>query len=148
MKEIYNATGYDMSDYNNEVVNVVASSADLVAATTQLATLGLVMPANRPATTQVRVVPKFSAAVVLCLRAKFGNLTPTEPNRLLIEREYLKVCREGAVRNVDIIAHQQCVLNAFFTEGVLDEQCTVRTRAPRWLREAFGVVPKAAPTIC
>jgi len=94
------------------------------------------------------VVPRFAASVVLCLRAKFGNLQATEANRLLIEREYLKVCREGAVRNVDIVAHQQIMLNTYFGEGVLDEQNTVRARAPRWLREAFGSVPRVAPTIC
>jgi len=97
---------------------------------------------------EVRVVPKFAAAMVLNMRARFGNLPNNEANRLLIEREYLRVCREGFVRDCDIVAHSQCVYNAFFSEGVLDQLATVRVRAPRWLREAFGNVPRAAAVVC
>jgi len=71
-----------------------------------------------------------------------------EANRLLIEREYLKVCRDANVRHCDIEYHRQFVINAYFNEGVTDELSTVRTRLPRWLRAAFGPVPNAAPTVC
>jgi len=94
------------------------------------------------------VVPKFTASVVLALRAKFGKLAVNDANRLLIEREYLKLCRDTSVRNVDVELHRQWVMNTFFNEGITDECATVRTRVPRWLREAFGGVPNAAPVVC
>lgn len=170
MKEVYNETAYDMSNFaqiveevkpvvsedlhilvgdlllpveNGDQPNVVSSEP-----VRTLETEGLKDMSHVQAPSTAMVVPKFAAAVVLCLRAKFGNLQLTDANRLLIEREYLKVCRENSVRNVDVVMHQQCILNAYFMEGVMEEVCTVRTRVPRWLREAFGSVPRASPTVC
>jgi len=96
----------------------------------------------------VRVVPRFAAACVTCLRAKFGRLQPTEANLLLIEREYLRVLRETSVRNADIVAHQQYVMNTFFNEDALDRTALVRARLPRWLREAFGAAAPMPTTAC
>lgn len=149
MKEIFNESSYDMSNYTSVVDELVMSHQDPIDVEQQLNELGLTATPQyiHPTNTAV-VVPKFSAAVVLCLRAKFGNLVYSEANRLLIEREYLRVCQAASVRNVDIIMHQQCTINTYFTEGVMEEVCTVRTRVPRWLREAFGSVPRAEPTVC
>jgi len=97
---------------------------------------------------RVQIVPRFAAALTLALRAKFGRMAFHEANRLLIEREYLKVCRDANVRHCDIEYHRQFVINAYFNEGVTDELSTVRTRLPRWLRAAFGPVPNAVPTVC
>lgn len=148
MKEIYNETGHDMCNIADVVEDARAAAESPTEFYEALGELGLVDNNCADTLSEVRVIPKFAAAVILCLRAKFGNLALNEPNRLLIEREYLKVCRESTVRNVDTVAHQQCVMNAYFTEGVLDEQCTVRARAPRWLREAFGSVPRVSPSVC
>jgi len=103
------------------------------------------LPMSRGA---LRVVPRFAAAVVLALRAKFGKLALNEANRLLVEREYLKTCRDLNVRNNDIELHRQFVANSYFMETVTDEVATVRTRLPKWLREAFGSKPSVPPTIC
>jgi len=97
---------------------------------------------------RVQIVPRFAAALTLVLRSKFGRMAYHEANRLLIEREYLKVCRDANVRHCDIEYHRQFVINTYFNEGVTDELSTVRTRLPRWLRAAFGNVPNAAPTVC
>lgn len=149
MKEIYNETGHDMSTIHSTVVGVRMDMSDDEEADDELAALGLVTNQSVcDIRRDVRVIPKFTAAVVLCLRAKFGNLGCNDANRLLIEREYLRITREATVRNVDIVAHQQWVLNTYFNEGVMEELATVRTRVPRWLREAFGSVPRAAPTVC
>lgn len=94
------------------------------------------------------VVPRFVASVVVALRAKFGRLTTSEANRMLIEREYLRVCRDTSVRNIDVVMHQQFVVNAYFTEGIAEQVATVRVRLPKWLREAFGTVPSVEPTVC
>lgn len=97
---------------------------------------------------EVGVVPKFAAGIVVHLRSKFGHLPLTDANRLLIEREYLRACREGFVRESDIISHYQHVMNAYFTEGVLSEVAQSRSRAPRWLRGAYGKAKYAPATVC
>ncbi len=149
MKEIFNETSYDLSNYTQAVDELVSTEADPFEIEAQLNAIGLTAtPASIKATPHATVIPKFAAAMVLCLRSKFGNLSLSEANRLLIEREYLRICQAAVVRNVDIIMHQQCVINAYFTEGVMEEVCTVRTRVPRWLREAFGSVPRVEPTVC
>lgn len=96
----------------------------------------------------VRVVPRFAASMVVCMRAKFGWLALNEANRLLIEREYLRVCREGHVRQKDVVHHAQIVLNAYFGEGVLDHVATARSRVPAWLRKALGTPPVSIGAIC
>lgn len=149
MKEIYNETGHDMFLATKAIESIILSAETPVQLDIQIGELGLANRCDVEPRTQVVVVPKFAAAVTLCLRAKFGTLALNEANRLLIEREYLRICLKSTVRNVDIVAHQQCIMNAYFMEGVLDQQNTIRSRAPRWLREAFGSVPLAtAPTVC
>lgn len=95
-----------------------------------------------------KMVPRFTAAMVVALRATFGRMPPNEANRLLIEREYLRVCREGNVRQIDTVTHAQWVYNTYFNEGVMEELPTTRTRVPRWLRGAFGTPPSAPGVVC
>lgn len=97
---------------------------------------------------KARVLPRFVAAVACALRGKFGHMSGSEANRMLIEREYLKLCRETDIRNVDAATHQQWVLNTYFNEGVMEHLATTRSRLPKWLAQAFGSNPVAAPTIC
>jgi len=80
------------------------------------------------------VVPKFSASMALHLRAKLGRMTNNEANCLLVEKEYLRICRKYHVRDVDIVAHQQITLNAVFDEYILDSIALTRTRLPAWLK--------------
>lgn len=94
------------------------------------------------------MIPHFAATMTLQLRAKFGRMPLNDANRLLIEREYLRICREGSVRNVDIALHAQWVYNAYFNEGVLDALPTVRSRVPAWMRRAFGQVPSVPASVC
>jgi len=95
-----------------------------------------------------KVIPRFVAAVTCALRMKFGNMSGSDANRLLIEREYLKLCRETDIRNVDAATHHQWVINTFFNEGVMDHLATTRSRLPKWLAKAMGGSPKPAPTTC
>lgn len=87
--------------------------------------------------TNVSVVPKFAASCALLLRSRLGRLPPNEPNYLLVQREYLKICRTRGVRAVDVVAHQQFVTNAFFTEDVLDRIALTRSRWPSWMRSVY-----------
>lgn len=101
-----------------------------------------------PVHTQARMIPHFSAQLTLLLRAKFGRLPYNDANRMLIEREYLRVCREGSVRYVDIALHQQWVMNTYFNEGVLEELATTRVRVPGWMRRLFGTTPSNPASVC
>lgn len=150
MRSVYVETGYDLSDFRKRAqaaaARPVSSDSDDEESDVDDDLGSPVIPQSP--TTEVRVVPRFVSSVVLYLRSKYGNHQYNEANRLMIEREYLRVCREVAVRNVDTVAHQQCVLNAYFTEGVHEQLGTTRVRAPQWLREAYGSVPRATPTVC
>lgn len=152
MSDVYESTQYDMANFSNQDCGAPQPSntvQEIVFGEFEPIQLECELPVvNKQQPHEARVVPKFAAALVTAMRAKFGKLSPSEANRLLIEREYLKVCRDVHVRNVDIEMHRQFVVNAFFTEGITDQLATTRTRLPKWLREAFGSVPIAEPTIC
>ncbi len=82
----------------------------------------------------VAIVPRFAASCALLLRTRLGRLPHNEANQLLVQREYLRICRMRGVRAVDIVAHQQYVANAFFGEDVLDRIALTRSRWPAWMR--------------
>jgi len=143
--------GYSLLDHTAWVDNLRASGVKYTLAQWDaiFALRGLDPLALKPTIHRSLVIPKFVAALTVGLRAKFGALPNTEANRLLIEREYLRVCREHCVRNIDIVAHSQYVYNCFFGETVLDHIATVRVRVPAWMRRAFGgSVPPARAVVC
>lgn len=82
---------------------------------------------------KAKIVPKFAAACALHLRSKLGALANNEANVLLVQRKYLEICRKHRVRDVDTVLHQQFVMNAVFTESVLDDIATSRRRLPKWV---------------
>lgn len=84
-------------------------------------------------------VPRFAAACTLELRSRLGRMEPTEANILLAERKYNEICRKRGVHTADAQRHLAHVLNALFTEDVLEVVASTRRRAPRWLRWAWGV---------
>jgi hypothetical protein len=97
---------------------------------------------------QAQVIPKFAAACVLHIRTKLGAMEINDANLLLVQRKYLEICRRHNVRDVDVVLHQGFVINAFFTEGVLDELASSRRRLPAWIRwldevQPSGTVPRA-----
>nr|WRQ65079.1 tombus P33-like protein [Tolivirales sp.] len=83
---------------------------------------------------RAKIVPRFAAACAIHLRAKLGALSRTEANILLVQRKYLEVCRRHGVRDVDTVLHQGFVMNAVFTESVLDDIAASRRRLPAWIR--------------
>jgi len=97
---------------------------------------------------QAKIVPKFAAACALHIRTKLGALTNNEANVLLVQRKYLELCRKHGVRDVDTVLHQGFVMNAVFTESVLDDVAASRKRLPAWIRwleevPATGAIPVA-----
>jgi len=99
---------------------------------------------------RARIVPKFAAACALHIRSKLGALRVNEANTLLVQRKYLEICRKHNVRDVDTVLHQQFVMNAVFTESVLDDVATCRRRLPRWVGwlDSLQEVSRVDPTIC
>lgn len=83
--------------------------------------------------TPVRVVPKFVAGVSLAIRAKIGTVSNTPANHLIVENTYIRMCREHNVRDVDIIAHKDFVLNCVFTERLFSHVSQSRRTLPSWL---------------
>ncbi len=154
--DVYHETGYDLAGIGREEslveeevrVQTVSSSVPLLTngeldELDELPALERYVPRQR-----VKLVPRFAAAVVVSLVAKFGRLGYNEANRLLIEREYLAVCRAAHVRNTDVAFHLMHVINAYFNEDVPYQLPTVRQRVPAWLRRAFGSPPKARNDAC
>lgn len=97
---------------------------------------------------QAQVIPKFAAACALHIRAKLGAMEANEANVLLVQRKYLEVCRRHGVRDVDTVLHQGFVMNAVFTESVLDDIASSRRRLPAWIKwldevQPTGSVPRA-----
>lgn len=101
-----------------------------------------------PAHTRACIIPKFVAAMVVTLRSHFGRLPFNEANRLLIEREYLRIARKGNVRDHDIAHHSQWVFNTYFSEDLFEETPMVRRRVPRWMRAAGRPLLVEPPTAC
>ena len=94
------------------------------------------------------VVPKFAAAAALSLRAKLGRLPSNDANCLLVQRKYLELCNRRGVRDVDVVSHQQFVMNTFFGERVLDHVALTRSRLPAWMKWAFPSENRDAPLSC
>lgn len=95
-----------------------------------------------------KVIPRFVASIVRCLHSKFPSLVATEANRLLISKEYSRVCRETDIRSADALMHYQWVMNAYFNEGIHSQVPSSRARAPHWLRKAFATPAKASDVLC
>lgn len=92
-------------------------------------------PKDHVASTTVRVIPRFAAAMINVLRSKFGPLVHNEANVLLVKREYHRLCRDGSVRMVDTNLHYQYVVNGFFFEGIHSQSATTKMRLKSWLRK-------------
>jgi hypothetical protein len=150
MSEVYSQVGYDLTTNEESFAELCKDRHTVGEWDAIFAKYGLdPCTYSAPTPTEVKVVPKFAAACVLALKAKFGHIHRTEANRILIQTEYLKMCREGNVRNCDIASHRQHVLNAFFTEEVMERVGLVRTRVPGWLRKLFGSKESdGVPAIC
>lgn len=156
IKEVLVSTGYDLSDgagirEANVGVRRTKAEWDSYFAELGVDVIQLFEACGRASNARpARIAPKFAAACALHIRAKLGVLTMSDANMLLVQRKYLEICRRHKVRDVDIVLHQQFVMNTVFTEGVLDEVATVRRRLPRWVMwlDSQQRARPLSPTVC
>lgn len=95
---------------------------------------------------RTRTVPKFAAACVVTLKAKFGALERSNANFMVVQHAYLKLCKEHRVRQCDIVRHRQVVLNCFFGSNYDAQFAYARYNAPRWVKWLHGIsTQEAAP---
>lgn len=124
--DVYRVSGYDLGGQSRDQPMMFG---------TVPSELPLIVPA--PVDQHVQVIPRFAGACVAVLRSRLGVLGRTSANLLLVQREYLRLCRRRGVRAHDIASHQLHVMNAFFTDSVYDRVAQSRRRVPIWLRWAY-----------
>jgi hypothetical protein len=127
IQDVYQTEGYDLGGESRNAATVPFGAARQ----------SLPMVVRASVDHRLQVYPRFAAACALALRARLGILSKTDANLLLVQREYLIICRRRGVRQHDIVSHQLHVMNAVFNEGVLDRVALTRRRIPRWLRWAY-----------
>lgn len=133
VEDVYSATGYDLGGQSRDQPRILGTEPMMFG--TVPSDLPLVVRA--PVHQHVQVIPRFAGACVAVLRSRLGVLGRTSANLLLVQREYLRLCRRRGVRAHDIVSHQLHVMNAFFTDDVYDRVAQTRRRIPAWLRWAY-----------
>ena len=88
-------------------------------------------------------IPRFTAAMFLYLRTKHANLQRTDANVLIVKKEYLRKCAKLNMRDVDIVSHQECTIEAYFSERSTDSIAQSHTAIPKWLRRSQRFVAYA-----
>jgi len=97
----------------------------------------------------VTISPKFIATAVQVLRGKLGRLPVTDANRIVVDTEYNRVCRNGSVRLWVQDHHRQYVMNAFFGKIRSERVALSRSRAPAWVRRTLGYEnPRVNALVC
>lgn len=129
---VYRETGYDLADMGSIRLANKGVKRTIKEWDAYFLRMG-VNPLAEPAQGKAKIVPKFAAACALHIRTKLGALANNEANVLLVQRKYLELCRKHGVRDVDTVLHQGFVMNAVFTESVLDDVAASRKRLPAWL---------------
>lgn len=87
----------------------------------------------RTGTGRVRIESRFVATMVLALRCALGRLPLTAANKLVVEREYLRLCRARNMRLTVTESNRALTIDSYFEEECMDRIVT-RGRLPKWLR--------------
>lgn len=88
-------------------------------------------------------IPRFTAAMFLYLRTKHANLQRTDANVLIVKKEYLRKCAKLNMRDIDIVSHQECTIEAYFSERSTDSIAQSHTAIPQWLKRSQRFVAYA-----
>ena len=76
---------------------------------------------------------RFVAMMVLALRCSLGRLSVTEANKMVVAREYRRICRARDVRLCVVESCRVMVEEVYFKEERMDTIVTKHARLPRWL---------------
>nr|WRQ65377.1 hypothetical protein [Tolivirales sp.] len=149
MREVYETTGYDLG----HAAHCVRTHVGVPMTNRERARARIIDTIPRAAPqvehTVTKVVPLFAASMVAHLRAKLGRLPKSEANYLVLQREYLRKCKLHHVRDVDVLAHEQHVINAFFGDETFDRVGFGKVRASRFRKWVNSDVDRQpAPQIC
>lgn len=94
-------------------------------------------PVARRGMRAVRFVPRFAASVVVELRSRLGQLGSEVPgNKLIIEREAIRLMRKYKVRETDAVAHLPSIIGCYFAEDIhyrVETSVGRMSRFQRWL---------------
>ncbi|APG76529.1 hypothetical protein 1 [Hubei tombus-like virus 8] len=137
MEDISEHEGYEMRmDPPVKQVPVPSSSSTaLIVRNVNLQPQGAVMLKPVKGVQGVRSIPRFTAAVVVALRGKLGQLNPSvQGNELVLEREALRMMRDYNVREVDRAVHLPRVMAAYWSADVHYRVPTVESRMSRFQR--------------
>lgn len=87
--------------------------------------------------TPVKFVPRFTAAVIVELRSRLGQLPESIPgNALIVEREALRLMRKYSVREVDAVTHLPSIISCYFREDLhyrVETSVSRMSKFQRWL---------------
>lgn len=78
-------------------------------------------------------IPRFAAACCVVLRAKLGIMTRMRANELVLQREYLKLCRDRNVRSQYVDMHWFLVRDQYFGTDLDSANRNAHKRLPRWV---------------
>jgi hypothetical protein len=102
-------------------------------------------PDTRRSMRAVKFVPRFSASVVIELRSRLGQLGNEVPgNKLIIEREAVRLMRKYKVRETDAVAHLPSIIGCYFSEDIhyrVETSLGRMSRFQRWLMSEHLATP-------
>lgn len=84
-------------------------------------------------TSPLGIESRFIATMVLALRCALGRMKNTAANKLVAEREYLRICRSRDVRLCVVESNRAMVVDVYFKEECMDAIVDRFARLPRWL---------------
>jgi len=106
-------------------------------------------PGQRRALNPLKFVPRFSAAVIVELRSRLGQLPASIPgNKLIVEREALRLMRKYSVREVDAVCHLPSIISCYFNEDIhyrVETSVARMSRFQRWLLDIDKPQPAFTP---
>lgn len=106
-------------------------------------------PGARRELKQLKFVPRFSAAVIVELRTRLGQLSDSIPgNKLIVEREALRLMRKYSVREVDAACHLPSIISCYFSEDIhyrVETSVARMSRFQRWLMDEESPKPSFTP---
>lgn len=84
-------------------------------------------------TEHISLETRFTATMVLAIRACVGRMPYSDANLLVVQREYRRLCRAKDVRLCVVEGNRAMVEEVYFKEECMDSLCRRYNRLPRWI---------------